>query len=239
MLAIGAGGLDVACAMAGEPFYMSTPKVIGVKLTGKLDKWVSSKDIILHILREKGVKGGVGAIFEYFGPGVKTLSVPERSTMTNMGAELGATTSIFPSDENTLDYLKKQGRETDHMLISADDGAEYDELIEIANRTTGAEEARPAIVTTGATIMAMQRLVRQVPIASHLTAYAVRLLEATHPRHASASDLVRRYVRYGASPRGLQAMIIGAKTIALIENRHSIDHQDLQTTILPALRHRL
>jgi MoxR-like ATPase len=116
---------------------------------------------------------------------------------------------------------------------------QHDELIEIANRTTGAEEARPAIVTTGATIMAMQRLVRQVPIASHLTAYAVRLLEATHPQNPSAPDMVRRYVRYGASPRGLQAMIIGAKTMALIDNRHSIDHEDLQTTILPALRHRL
>ncbi len=119
------------------------------------------------------------------------------------------------------------------------DFPQHDELIEIANRTTGAEEARPAIVTTGATIMSMQRLVRQVPIASHLTAYAVRLLEATHPQHPTAPEMVRRYVRYGASPRGLQAMIIGAKTIALIDNRHSVDHQDLQTTIFPALRHRL
>ncbi len=115
----------------------------------------------------------------------------------------------------------------------------HDELVEIANRTTGAEETRPAIVTTGSTITAMQRLVRQVPIASRLTDYAVSLVEATHPQHPTAPDIVRRYVRYGASPRGLQAMIIGAKSMALLDNRHSIDHNDLQTTIFPALRHRL
>ncbi len=114
-----------------------------------------------------------------------------------------------------------------------------DELIEIAHRTTGADEARPATVTTGATIMAMQRLVRQVPIANHLTAYTVSLLEATHPQHTAAPDMVRRYVRYGASPRGLQAMIIAAKTLALIDNRHNVDHYDLQAAMLPALRHRL
>jgi MoxR-like ATPase len=115
----------------------------------------------------------------------------------------------------------------------------HDELIEIANRTTGADEVRPATVTTGATILAMQRLARQVPIASHLTAYAARLLEATHPDHSTAPDAVRRYVRYGASPRGLQAMIVAAKTLALLSNRHNVDHADLQTVLLPALRHRL
>jgi MoxR-like ATPase len=113
------------------------------------------------------------------------------------------------------------------------------ELIEIANRTTGADEARPAIVANGETIVAMQRLVRQVPIANHLTAYAVSLLEATHPQHPAAPDFVRRFVRYGASPRGLQAMIIAAKTLALIDNRHNVDHPDLQQAMLPALRHRL
>ena len=115
----------------------------------------------------------------------------------------------------------------------------HDDLVEIANRTTGAEEARPAIVTTGTTIVAMQRLVRQVPIASQLTDYAVSLIEATHPKHPTAPELVRRYVRYGASPRGLQATIIGAKSMALLDHRHSIDHNDLQTTIFPALRHRI
>lgn len=131
MIAIGAGGLDVACAMAGEPFYMTTPKIIGVKLTGKLQDWVSAKDVILKVLEIKSVKGGVGAIFEYFGPGVASLSVPDRATITNMGAELGATTSIFPSDEKTLDFLKQQQREGSYSELSADDDAEYDEVIEI------------------------------------------------------------------------------------------------------------
>ncbi|HBD93333.1 MAG: aconitate hydratase [Spirochaetes bacterium GWF1_31_7] len=131
MIAIGAGGLDVACAMAGEPFYLKTPKVIGVKLTGKLNPWVSAKDVILEILRIKTVKGGVGAIFEYFGPGVKSLSVPERATITNMGAELGATTSIFPSDEMTKEFLTLQQREHDYIAIEADKDADYDEVIEI------------------------------------------------------------------------------------------------------------
>jgi MoxR-like ATPase len=115
----------------------------------------------------------------------------------------------------------------------------HDELIEIANRTTGAEEASPATVTSGATIIAMQHLARQVPIAQHLTAYAVDLLEGTHPQHPKAPNLVRRYVRYGASPRGLQAMIIAAKIMALIDGRHNVDASDLQVAMLPALRHRL
>lgn len=115
----------------------------------------------------------------------------------------------------------------------------HDELVEIANRTTGADESRPATVTNGDIILAMQRLARQVPIASHLTDYAVNLVEATHPQHPMAPDLVRRYVRYGASPRGLQATIIAAKTLALIDNRHNVDYSDLQEALLPALRHRL
>jgi MoxR-like ATPase len=123
-----------------------------------------------------------------------------------------------------------------HIKVDFPDHAE---LIEIANRTTGADEARPATVTNGATITAMQRLARQVPIANHLTAYAVNLLEATHPQHRAAPDFVRRYVRYGASPRGLQAMIIAAKTLALIDDRHNVDYADLQMAVLPALRHRL
>jgi MoxR-like ATPase len=115
----------------------------------------------------------------------------------------------------------------------------HNELIEIANRTTSAKESNPATVASGEAIIAMQRLVRQVPIAQHLTAYAVNLLEATHPHHSGAPDLVRRYVRYGASPRGLQAMIIAAKAMALIDGRHNVDYPDLQQVILPALRHRL
>lgn len=131
MIAIGAGGLDVASAMAGEPFYMRMPKIVGVHLKGKLPDWVTAKDIILELLRRLTVKGGVGKIFEYFGEGIKELSVPERATITNMGAELGATTSIFPSDEITRAYLKAQGREEDWVEILPDPDAEYDEIIEI------------------------------------------------------------------------------------------------------------
>lgn len=131
MIAIGAGGLEVASAMAGEPFYMRMPKIVGVYLKGKLPDWVTAKDIILELLRRLTVKGGVGKIFEYFGEGIKELSVPERATITNMGAELGATTSIFPSDEITRAYLKAQGREEDWVEILPDPDAEYDEIIEI------------------------------------------------------------------------------------------------------------
>ncbi|MCK4796227.1 MAG: aconitate hydratase [Spirochaetes bacterium] len=131
MLAIGAGGLDVAVAMAGQAFYLKTPKVIQVDLTGKLKPWVSAKDIILFLLKLKTVKGGVGAIFEYTGNGIKSLSVPERATITNMGAELGATTSIFPSDEITYDFLKRQERVNDFTEFKADEQAEYDETIQI------------------------------------------------------------------------------------------------------------
>ena len=131
MLAIGAGGLDVAIAMAGGEYYINMPKIVGVELKGELNPAVSAKDIILEVLRRCGVKGGLGRIFEYWGEGVKTLSVPERATITNMGAELGATTSIFPSDERTHEFLKLQGREKDYKEILADEGAHYSENIVI------------------------------------------------------------------------------------------------------------
>jgi aconitate hydratase len=131
MFAVGVGGLDVALAMAGEPFCIRVPKVVQVKLLGKLSPWVSAKDIILEILRRLTVKGGVGKVFEYTGPGVMTLSVPERGTITNMGAELGATTSIFPSDEVTRLFLKSQQRETDWIPFSPDPDAQYHEVLEI------------------------------------------------------------------------------------------------------------
>lgn len=131
MLAIGAGGLDVASAMAGMPFSIPRPKVVGVVLTNRLNPWASAKDIILEVLRRITVKGGVGRIFEYTGSGVSTLSVPERATITNMGAELGATTSIFPSDEVTKAFLAAQGREDVWRPLAADKGAVYDETIEI------------------------------------------------------------------------------------------------------------
>lgn len=131
MLAIGAGGLDVAVAMGGGAYYITMPKMVRVNLTGKLSPWVSAKDIILAVLRVMSVKGGVGKIVEYGGEGVATLTVPERATITNMGAELGATTSVFPSDETTRQFLKAQGREEDYTELKADDDAVYDEVIEI------------------------------------------------------------------------------------------------------------
>ncbi len=131
MLAIGAGGLDVALAMAGEPFYLKMPEIVKVELKGKLSPFVSAKDVILELLRRLTVKGGVGKIFEYGGEGVKNLSVPERATITNMGAELGATSSIFPSDWNTYLFLRAQKRERDFVPLEADPDAEYDSVIEI------------------------------------------------------------------------------------------------------------
>lgn len=131
MLAMGAGGLDVAVAMGGGAYYITMPKMVRVNLTGKLQPWVAAKDIILKVLQIMSVKGGVGKIVEYGGEGVKTLSAPERATITNMGAELGATTSIFPSDDITRAFLKAQGREKDWIELSADDDAVYDEIIDI------------------------------------------------------------------------------------------------------------
>jgi aconitate hydratase len=131
MIAIGAGGLDVAVAMAGGPFYLSYPNVIKINLTGKLKPWVSAKDVILKVLEIFTTKGNVGCVFEYGGPGVKTLSVPERATITNMGAECGVTTSVFPSDEITKEFLKSQGREKDWTEILADDDAEYFKQVDI------------------------------------------------------------------------------------------------------------
>lgn len=131
MIAIGAGGLDVAVAMAGGPFYLSMPRIVRVELTGKLPPWVSAKDVILELLRRLSVKGGVGRIMEYTGDGVKSLSVPERATIANMGAELGATTSVFPSDDVTREFMRAQGRENEWRRIEADPDASYDETVEI------------------------------------------------------------------------------------------------------------
>ena len=131
MLAMGAGGMDVAVAMGGGAYYITMPKMYKVNLTGKLSPWVSAKDVSLEILRILSVKGGVGAVIEWGGEGVKTLSVPERATITNMGTELGATTSIFPSDEVTREFLKSQGREEDYVPLSSDEDAVYDRIIDI------------------------------------------------------------------------------------------------------------
>ncbi len=131
MIAIGAGGLDVAVAMGGGAYYITYPNIVKINLTGKLSSWCSAKDVILEVLSRMSVKGGVGKVIEYTGEGVKTLSVPERATITNMGAELGATTSIFPSDEVTLEFLKAQKREDVWTALSADEDAVYDEVIDI------------------------------------------------------------------------------------------------------------
>jgi len=131
MLAIGAGGLDVAAAMAGNPFFLTMPEILNIRLLGKRPPWVSAKDIILEVLRRLSVKGGVGKIIEYGGEGVLDLSVPERATITNMGAELGATTSVFPSDKITLQFLKAQQRESQWSPIEADPDAAYDAVLEI------------------------------------------------------------------------------------------------------------
>ena len=131
MIAIGAGGLDVAVAMGGGLFYLSCPKVINIYLTGKLRPWVSAKDIILTVLQKLTTKGNVGYVIEYTGPGITTLSVPERATITNMGAELGVTTSLFPSDNITRTFLKAQGREKDFIELLPDKDAQYDKVIEL------------------------------------------------------------------------------------------------------------
>ena len=143
MLAIGAGGLDVAVAMGGGAYFMTCPKVVGVKLTGELQKGVAAKDIILEVLRRLSVKGGVGKVMEYIGPGVATLTVPERATIANMGAELGATTSVFPADEVTRAFLKAQKREEDFTPLAPDADATYDEMVEIDLNTLVPLVARP------------------------------------------------------------------------------------------------
>jgi len=129
-LAIGAGGLDVAVAMGGGPYFVEMPEVVNVRLEGELPEWATAKDLILEMLRRLSVKGGVGKVFEYTGPGVESLTVPERTTITNMGTELGATTSIFPTDERTQNYLERQGRGEEYVELSPDEDAEYaDEIV--------------------------------------------------------------------------------------------------------------
>jgi aconitate hydratase len=143
MIAIGAGGLDVAVAMGGGSFYLTCPKVVKVNLTGKLQPWVSAKDVILSILKMLTTKGNVGTVIEYGGEGVKTLSVPERATITNMGAELGVTTSVFPSDEITKAFLKAQRRESDWTALVADSDANYDQVIDLNLGTIEPLMAKP------------------------------------------------------------------------------------------------
>ncbi len=167
MLAIGAGGLDVALAMGGYPFHLAMPRIVLVKLTGKLAPWVTAKDIILELLRQVTVKGGVGKIFEYGGEGILQLSVPERATITNMGAETGATTSIFPSDDLTRTFLLAQGRGNSYRPIVADEGAVYDEVMEIDLSQLVPLVAQPHMPDKVCTVSELQGLkVDQVAIGS-------------------------------------------------------------------------
>jgi aconitate hydratase len=167
MMAIGAGGLEVAMAMAGRPFNMIYPKVVGINLTGKLSEWVAAKDVILKLLEIMTTKGNVGSIVEYFGSGVDTLSVPERATITNMGAELGVTTSIFPSDKRTRDFLTAQKREGTWKELKADDDASYDEIIDIDLSTLVPRAACPSSPDNIKTVSELKDLtVGQVVIGS-------------------------------------------------------------------------
>lgn len=167
MIAIGAGGLDVAVAMGGGAFHLAMPKIYGVKLTGTLKKGVGAKDVILEVLRRETVKGGVGAVYEYFGPGVESLTVPQRATITNMGAELGATCSIFPSDAATKNFLEAMGRGTSWRELKADDGAVYDKVIEIDLSSLEPLAAQPHSPDAVATIKSLEgKPVTQVCIGS-------------------------------------------------------------------------
>jgi len=167
MIAIGSGGLDVAVAMGGAPYYLKTPEVVRVSLKGKLPPWVASKDIMLELLRRLTVKGGIGKIFEFGGPGVKTLSVPERATIANLGTETGATTTLFPSDERTLEFLKAQGREQDWVPLQPDPNAEYSQVIEIDLRGLEPLIAQPSSPDNVCTVSEVAgKEVRQVCIGS-------------------------------------------------------------------------
>jgi len=224
MLAIGAGGQDVACAMAGMPFYLAAPRVVNVRLVGRLRPWVTAKDVILELLRRLGVKGGLGAAFEYGGPAVAELSVPERATITNMGAELGATTSIFPSDEATRRWLRAQGREDDYRPLAADPGARYDEVIEL---DLGEIEPLVAMPHSPGNVVPVAEAagtpVDQVCIGSctnsslydlTLTAELLRG-RAVHPRVSlTVSPGSRQVLRMVAASSGLAAMVgAGARVL--------------------------
>ncbi|MBQ1441292.1 MAG: aconitate hydratase [Clostridia bacterium] len=181
MLAMGAGGLDVAVAMGGGTYYITMPKMVRINLTGRLSPWVSAKDIILEVLRRMSVKGGVGKIIEYGGEGVKTLSVPERATITNMGAELGATTSVFPSDEITMAFLKAQDREADWIELKADDDAHYDEILEINLSELGPMAAAPHMPDNVKTIDELKgQKIDQVLIGSCTNSSYLDLMRVAH-----------------------------------------------------------
>lgn len=219
MIAIGAGGLDVAVAMGGGPFYLTMPKITLVRLTGKLEPWVTAKDIILEVLRRLTVKGGVGRIIEYGGPGVETLTVPERSTITNMGAELGATTSVFPSDAVSKAFLKAQKRDDVWTEMTADPGAKYDDVVEIDLGALEPLIARPHMPDNVCTVKEVEGTkVNQVAIGSctnssyrdMMTVACMLRGKKVHPDVSLAVSPGSRQVLETISRNGALADIIGA-----------------------------
>lgn len=215
MIAIGAGGLDVAVAMGGGPFFTPMPKVVKVNLTGKLQPWVSAKDVILEVLRICTVKGGVGKIFEYAGPGVRSLTVPERATITNMGAELGATTSIFPSDEITRAFLKAQGREKDWTELGPDHDAAYDEEIQIDLSKVEPQAAQPHMPDRVAKVRDIGRIkVDQVLVGSCTNSSYTDLMRVAKILKGKTVDPT---VSVGIAPGSKQVMTMMAQNGALAE----------------------
>lgn len=215
MIAIGAGGLDVAVAMGGGAFHLSMPRVFGVHLTGELRPGVSAKDIILEVLRRETVKGGVGSVYEYFGSGVASLSVPQRSTITNMGAELGATCSIFPADGATRDFLAAMGRAEDFVEMKADEGASYDKVIEIDLSSLVPLAAQPHSPDAVATVSSLAgKKVTQVAIGS-CTNSSLTDLQAVaaivRGKHVASG------VEAGISPGSRQTLMQAEKTGVLGE----------------------
>lgn len=213
-IAIGAGGLDVAVAMGGGAFYMTAPKVVGIKLTGFLSPWVSAKDVILKVLSILTTQGNVGYIAEYFGPGVASLSVPQRATITNMGAELGVTTSVFPSDARTADFLAAQNRPTDFRAMEPDADAVYDKLIEIDLSALEPLCAAPSSPDNIMTVKEARRPIGQVLIGSCTNSSYRDLMTVAQ---VLKGRTVHPGVELGIAPGSKQVMSILAGNGALMD----------------------
>src|SRR4030067_842733 len=215
MLAIGAGGFEVAAAMAGEPYRFKMPQIVLVRLTGELKPWVSAKDVILEWWRKYTVSGGIGKIFEYGGPGLKTLNVPQRSTIANMGAELGLTCSVFPSDEQTLRFLKAQRREKDFVPLTADNGG-YDDVIELDLSKLEPLVARPHSPDNGVAVQEIAGTpLRQVAVGSSVNSSFMDLMTAAkivegkkvHPNlHLTISPGSRQVLIMATQAGGMSAL---------------------------------
>ena len=215
MIAIGAGGMDVAVAMGGGAFYLTAPKVIGVKLTGQLSPWVASKDVILKLLSILTTKGNVGCVVEYFGPGVETLSVPQRATITNMGAELGVTTSVFPSDEKTRLFLAAQGREDSYKPFAADEDCQYDQVIEIDLSQVEPMAACPSSPDNIKPIKELQgQLVHQVIVGSCTNSSYTDLMMVAK---TLKGKMINPMVEFAIAPGSRQVLNMLAKNGALAD----------------------